>query len=87
MSTALEKISGQGGFYLITGTATWTGYAESIVVNEDAVIAELEISSVDVLSTKGLSAKTVKAGMYLPTDPGKQITKIKLTSGSVIVYF
>jgi hypothetical protein len=25
--------------------------------------------------------------MYLPTDPGKQITKIKLTSGSVIVYF
>jgi|APGre2960657404_1045060.scaffolds.fasta_scaffold50983_1 hypothetical protein len=86
MATGIDKISGNGGFVLLTGTGVNNGYWESLVINEDAVFSALEIGGVSVLSSKGLSAKTVKAGMYLPTDPTQKITKVTLTSGSVIAY-
>lgn len=86
MATGIEKISGIGGFQMITGTDAVTGQWESLVVNADAVLTALEINSVDVFSAKGLSGVTLTAGMYLPTDPNLKITKVTLASGSLIAY-
>ena len=86
MATGIDKISGNAGFVLLTGTGANNGYWESLVINEDAVFSALEIGGVSVLSSKGLSGKTVKAGMYLPTDPTQKFTKVTLASGSVIAY-
>jgi hypothetical protein len=88
MATALEKISGQGGFKIISDTASYTGLqVESIVVNADCVFTEFYVNDIDVLTTKRLSGVTIKQGMYLPTDPGYKITRVKLASGSIIKYF
>lgn len=88
MSTALEKISGQGGFKVVSDTTSYTGLqVESIVVNADCVFTEFYINDVSMLSDKRLSGVTIKQGTYLPTDPGFKITRIKLASGSIIKYF
>lgn len=86
-NTALEKISGMGGFYLLTGTGAWTGTAESVVINEDAVFTVFSVNSVDKMTTKNLSGNTITAGNYLPTDPPDKITAITLASGSVLIYY
>lgn len=88
MSTALEKISGNGGFRVISDTSDYTGLqVESIVVNTNCVFTNLEINNVDVITSKRLSGVTITQGMYLPTDPGFKITRIKLASGTIIKYF
>jgi hypothetical protein len=38
------------------------------------------------MTLKNLTGVTVKAGTYLPTNPGVQITAYTLASGSVIEY-
>ena len=88
MSTSLEKISGQGGFKIVSTTAAQTALqVESIVINADAVFTAFAINGVDMMTTKGLTGVTLKSGMYLPTDPGFKITAFTLASGSVIKYF
>ncbi len=85
--TALEKMSAIRGFdKVISDTAAHTGPWESVVVNADAVFSAFKIGGVDMMTTKGLTGITIKAGMYLPTDPDLKITDITLASGSVIPY-
>lgn len=86
MSTALEKIAGSGGFRVISGTGQVNGFFESIVVNANAVFTELQINGVSVMTSKGLTGVTISQGVYLPTNPNQQITRIQLASGSVIAY-
>jgi hypothetical protein len=87
MSTALEKISGMGGFYVNAGTSARTGLAvESIVVMTDCVFTAFAINGVNQMTTKNLTGVTIKAGTYLPTNPNFQITAYTLSSGSVIEY-
>ena len=92
----LNKILGGGsGGILITGTDAVTGSFDSIVVNEDAVFEVITIEGANVVSARGLTAKTVTAGMYigagrlsgqLYAEERARITSIKLVSGSVIAY-
>jgi len=87
MSTALEKISGMGGFYVNAGTSARTGLqVESIVVMTDAVFTAFAINGVNQMTLKNLTGVTIKAGTYLPTDPSYKITAYTLSSGSVIEY-
>ena len=87
MSTALEKISGMGGFYVNAGTAARTGLAvESLVVMSDCVFNAYVISGENQMTLKNLTGTTVRAGTYLPNNPGQQITAYTLASGSVIEY-
>lgn len=87
MSTALEKISGNGGFYANAGTAARTSLqVESIVVMTDCVFTAFAIGGVNQMTLKNLTGTTIKAGSYLPTNPGQQITAYTLASGSVIEY-
>lgn len=85
MATALEKISGMGGF-IYAGTGAYTGTYESLVINTDAVFTVFKINDVDVMTSKGLGSKTISAGMYLPAGPEFKITAFTLASGSVIAY-
>jgi hypothetical protein len=87
MSTALEKISGNGGFYANAGvTARTSLQVESIVVMTDCVFTAFAIGGVNQMTLKNLTGTTIKAGSYLPTNPGQQITAYTLASGSVIEY-
>jgi len=88
MSTALEKISALGGFgFGNAGTSARTGlFVESIVVMSDAVFSAFAINDVNMMTTKGITGVSIKAGTYLPTDPGVKITAYTLASGSVIEY-
>jgi hypothetical protein len=87
MSTALEKISGNGGFYVNAGTGARTGLAvETIQVMADCVFTAFAISGVNQMVLKNLTGVTIKAGAYLPTNPGEKITAYTLASGSVIEY-
>jgi hypothetical protein len=87
MSTALEKISGNGGFYVNAGTGARTGLAvESIVVMTDCVFSAFAINNENQMVLKNLTGVTIKAGTYLPTNPVQQITAYTLASGSVIEY-
>ena len=87
-------VGNQTGGQLITGTTAVVGTWFAIVINEDCVIEELFVNGVDVTAARGLAAKTVTAGMFLSagqnTTSGLQtpntITRIKLTSGSLIAY-
>ena len=88
MATGIEKISGMGGFRVISDTSAYTGrQIESIVVNSDCVFTVFKINGVDMMTDKRLTGVTIKQGMYLPTDPGYKITDITLASGSIITYF
>jgi hypothetical protein len=87
MSTALEKISGNGGFYVNAGTGARTGLAvETIQVMTDCVFTAFAINGVNQMTLKNLTAVPIKAGAYLPTNPGEKITAYTLASGSVIEY-
>jgi hypothetical protein len=52
----------------------------------DCVFTAFAISGVNQMTLKNLTGTTVKAGTYLPTNPGQQITAYTLSSGSVIEY-
>jgi len=86
--TGIEKISAIGGFgFVNAGTGARTGlYVESLVVMSDAVFTAFAINGTNVMTTKGLTGVTIKAGTYLPTDPNVKITAYTLASGSVIEY-
>jgi hypothetical protein len=87
MSTALEKMSGMGGFYANAGITARTGLTvESLVVMSDCVFTAFVIGGVNQMTLKNLTGTTVRAGTYLPTNPGQQITAYTLASGSVIEY-
>lgn len=92
MLNELRTILGDSnGGQLITGTDAVTGNFNAIVINEDTVFDELEIEGDDVMTARGLTGKTVTAGMYLGsgfhyTPARSSFTKIKLTSGSVMAY-
>ena len=83
----LRKVSGTGGFKMLTGTgahASLSGYA--IVANTDTVFAVFNIDGSEKLVDLGLSGITVKAGAYLPVPEGSVITDIKMSSGDCIIY-
>ena len=83
----LRKVSGTGGFKLLTGTGahpSLTGYA--IVANTDTVFAAFKIDGVDSMAKLGLASQTIKAGAYLPVPEGQAITDIQLTSGDCLIY-
>lgn len=83
----LRKVSGTGGFKLLTGTGahtSLTGYA--IVVNTDTVFAAFKIDGVDSMAKLGLTLQTINGGAYLPVPDGSAITDIQLTSGDCIIY-
>ena len=83
----LRKVSGAGGFKILTGTGahtSLTGYA--IVANTDTVFTVFNIDGVVKLADLGLSGTTVKAGSYLPVPEGSLITNITMASGDCIIY-
>jgi hypothetical protein len=83
----LRKVSGTGGFKILTGTgghASLTGYA--IVANTDTVFSVFNVNGSGKLAELGLSGTTVKAGAYLPVPEGSVITDIKMASGDCIIY-
>lgn len=84
----INRMSGQGGFYVVSTTAAQTGKRiAAIVVNADAVFTAFSINGTDKMTEKGLSGVTIKAGSFLPSDPGNaEITAFTLASGSVIAY-
>ena len=80
----LRKVSGTGGFKMLTGTGAHTslsGYA--IVANTDTVF---NIDGSGKLADLGLSGITVKAGAYLPVPEGSAITDITMASGDCLIY-
>lgn len=87
MATALEVIAGSGSFEVISTTSAQTGKEyNALVVMNDCVFTAFSISGVNVLSTKGLSGVTIKAGTYLPAGVTNKITAFTLSSGAVIAY-
>ena len=83
----LRKVSGTGGFKILTGTddhPSLNGYA--IVANADTVFTVFNIDGVVKLGDLGLSGTTVKAGSYLPVPEGSAITDITMASGDCIIY-
>ena len=85
-------LGNDGGGRLITGTTEVTGKWQLLIVNEDAVIEVLKVEGVDVTAARGLTSNTLTSGMLLggggnvDENQYKEITGVKLTSGSVIVY-
>lgn len=87
MAIALEVIAGSGSFEVISTTAAQTGKEyNSLVVMSDCVFTAFEIGGVNVLSTKGLSGVTIKAGTFLPAGVIGKITAFTLSSGAVVAY-
>ena len=87
VNNATSRSAGMGG--TIAVATTYTGNFESLVVNEDAVIAVLEYSDevgVNKVTALGLNAFTVTKGMLLTPPYGKLFGKITLASGTVLVY-
>jgi hypothetical protein len=87
-------VGGQTGGQVVSGTSAVNGSWYALVVNSDAVIEELWVNGTNVTAARGLAGVTLMAGMYLfaglATGSGvstpNTITRIKLTSGSVIMY-
>jgi hypothetical protein len=87
MSTSQEIIAGTGGFQILNGaSATATGQFNSVVVVADSVFSAFAINGTSVMTTKGLTGVTMKAGSFLPAGADNKITTITLTSGTVIAY-
>ena len=83
----LRKVSGTGGFKMLTGTYahdSLSGYA--IVANTDTVFTVFNIDGSGKLADLGLSGITVKAGAYLPVPEGSTITDITMASGDCLIY-
>lgn len=79
-----SKIAGLGGFKIFgAGTYTLERWS-SMMVMEDAVFTEFKVDGVSLLSARGMSGVTIKAGTYLPGSGW--ITDFTLSSGKVIGY-
>jgi hypothetical protein len=86
MATSQEIIAGSGGFIVNNTTNATTGQFNSVVVIADAVFSAFSINGTSVLSSKGLSGVTIKAGAFLPAGVDNKITSFTLSSGTVIAY-
>ena len=86
MATSQEIIAGSGGFIVNNTTNATTGQFNSVVVIADAVFSAFSINGTNVLSIKGMSSVTIKAGTFLPAGADNKITSFTLTSGTVIAY-
>jgi len=83
----LRKVSGTGGFKLLTGTALQSGLSGyAIVANTDTEFSAFKINGVDSMAKLGLTGQTIKAGAYLPVPEGQAITDIQMASGDCIIY-
>ena len=83
----LRKVSGTGGFKMLTGIGAHTslsGYA--IVANTDTVFTVFNIDGGGKLAELGLRGTTVKAVAYLPVPEGSAITDITMASGDCLIY-
>jgi hypothetical protein len=84
-------VGGQGFKYHGAETVTNVTY-DSLVVHVDCVFTSFtvkgnnEASGTNVLTARGLSGITVKAGTFLPAGKGFEITGFVISSGSVIAY-
>ena len=84
-------VGGQGFKYHGAETVTGVSY-DSLVVHADCVFTSFSVKSdndsagTNVLSARGLSGITVKAGTFLPAGKGYKITGFVTSSGSVIGY-
>ena len=88
MSTGIERLSGTGGFIIVSTTGAQTvDTVESIYVMTDAVFTVFKINDVDMMTTKGLTGVTIKAGTWLPSDATFKITAFTLASGTVVKYY
>jgi hypothetical protein len=88
-------LGGTTGGQVISGTVAVTGEFDCFVVNEDAVITELDVNDIDVTAARGLTGVTLSAGTFIGagyayTQSGfnlkNKITSITLASGSLIAY-
>lgn len=91
MAQELEKIAGNNGSKLITGTAANAINHTALYVREDTVISVLTGvndlgSATDYKVSLGLSGATLKAGDYYCVPMNNKLTALTLTSGSVILY-
>jgi hypothetical protein len=86
--TESQKLVGARGSKVLVGTGAHTGLTGyAIIVQEDTVIGTYEVDGSDAKAAYGLDTNpTLKAGAYIVVPSGDVITKITLTSGSVIVY-
>ena len=85
--TESPKLIGSRGSKVLTGTGahtSLTGYA--IIVQEDTVITTFEVDGANALADYGLSGANLKAGGYIVVPTGDNITALKMSSGSVIIY-
>lgn len=93
MINGSERIIGHNGCELISDTSAHTGLKRfGFIVQEDTVVSALTgtkddgTTTINLLSSIGLSGKTLKQGAFLPCPMEYTITAITLTSGSVILY-
>jgi len=93
MATGLETISGAKGAKLITGTTAVTRVFNSIQMNGDTVIAELYYDEDTTFATNvaasgymNLAGNSIASGLIILAEAGKNFSKIKLTSGSVLIH-
>lgn len=92
----LNRLMGDKGSLLITGTNAVTGKFFGFVVNEEAVVNKVYVTPefgavTNHIEKTDLASKTLATGMYysagyLNSDKA-YIDSIQLTSGSVIAYY
>lgn len=85
IKTAVNTIMGQDFLCISDTNAHGTLDCTMIYVMADAVFSDITVSGSNVVSGKGLSAKTVTAGTMLPFSKA-HATAITLASGTVIAY-
>jgi hypothetical protein len=84
-------VGSQGFKFHAASTVTGVSY-DAIVVHEDTVFTSFSVQSdnassgTNVLSARGLSGVTVKAGTYLPAGKAQKIVGFVTSSGTVIGY-
>lgn len=86
MQSELEKITGgHSGMKFIDAAVTNQSF-HTLVVNADCVLSALtDNNGVNLLTTYGLSGKTLKSGMIINTQ-GSPIKNVTPASGSLIGY-
>jgi hypothetical protein len=87
MSSSNSFSAGFTGCKVISNTSANTGTFRGFVVNDDAVVAAiLNDAGVSILAALGLSAVTLRSGLYISVPNGSFISSITLTSGSIVAY-
>lgn len=91
MAQELEKLAGNNGSKLITGTSANTINHTAFSVRENTVISALTGvndlgAATDFRAVMGITGATLLAGDYYCVPMNNKLTAITLTSGSVILY-